>query len=105
MNKIRIYLDTSVISHLLADDTPDRMQDTLNLWELLKFGQFKTVISSLTLAELESCPEPKRTVLLNHLAEIDYEKIQETSECIALSEEYLQDGVLRLKSRDDDDGL
>lgn len=101
MNKIRIYLDTSVISHLSVDDTPDKMQDTQHLWRLLRSGQFKAVISSLTMAELESCPEPKRTILLNHLAEIDYERIQETSECIALSEKYLQYGVLRLKSRDD----
>lgn len=31
MNKIKIYLDTSAISHLEADDTPEKMQDTLSI--------------------------------------------------------------------------
>ena len=28
MKKLEIYLDTSVISHLFANDTPEKMQDT-----------------------------------------------------------------------------
>jgi len=28
MRKLRLYLDTSVISHLFADDTPEKMQRT-----------------------------------------------------------------------------
>jgi hypothetical protein len=31
MRKLKIYLDTSVISHLFADDTPDKMADTIKL--------------------------------------------------------------------------
>jgi hypothetical protein len=101
MNKIKIYLDTSVISHLSANDTPDKMKDTLTLWEFIKSGKYITVISSLALSELDSCPEPKRTLLLSYLGDIDYEKAEETPECIALSKEYLRYGVLRSKSRDD----
>jgi hypothetical protein len=32
-NKIKTYLGTSVISHLQATDTPEKMIDTLLLWE------------------------------------------------------------------------
>ena len=28
LKKIKIYLDTSVISHLFADDAPDKMTET-----------------------------------------------------------------------------
>ena len=28
MGKLRVYLDTSVISHLLQDDAPEKMMDT-----------------------------------------------------------------------------
>lgn len=31
MKKLKIYLDTSVISYLLAEDAPDKMADTLTL--------------------------------------------------------------------------
>ena len=36
MKKLKLYLDTSVISHLDAPDTPEKMADTLALWEDLK---------------------------------------------------------------------
>ena len=42
MNKIKIYLDTSVISHLDAEDTPEKMQDTVDFWQELIRGQYIT---------------------------------------------------------------
>jgi hypothetical protein len=33
MKKLKIYLDTSVISYLQQEDAPERMKDTLALWE------------------------------------------------------------------------
>ena len=33
MRKLRLYLDTSTISHLFANDTLDKMRDTNLLWE------------------------------------------------------------------------
>jgi len=43
-NKVKIYLDTSVISHLQATDTPEKMADTLLLWEDIKAGIYEVVI-------------------------------------------------------------
>ena len=62
MNKIKIYLDTSVISNLEAEDTPKKMQDTLQFWQELKKGKYIVTISDLTIAELTKCPEPKRSL-------------------------------------------
>ena len=39
MRKKKIYLDTTVISHLRHDDRPDWMADTLELWDILKTGK------------------------------------------------------------------
>lgn len=33
MRKIKVYLDTSVISYLPQEDSPERMKDTLELWK------------------------------------------------------------------------
>jgi len=33
VKKTKIYLDTSVISHLTALDAPEKREDTLRLWE------------------------------------------------------------------------
>ena len=40
MKKLKIYLDTSVISHLDAPDAPEKMADTLMLWEDIKTSGF-----------------------------------------------------------------
>jgi predicted nucleic acid-binding protein len=58
MKKPRIYLDTSVISHLDAPDVPDKETDTRRLWEDIKTGKYEVVISDLTIVELEETPEP-----------------------------------------------
>jgi predicted nucleic acid-binding protein len=38
MKKIKMYLDTSIISYLEAPDTPEKMSDTRKFWELFKGG-------------------------------------------------------------------
>lgn len=101
MNKIKVYLDTSVISHLEAEDTPEKMGETHGFWQELKKGNYIVAISDLTIAELTKCPEPKRSVLFQHLNQIDYEVVQETQETITLADGYLKYGVLKPKSRDD----
>ena len=34
MNKLKVYLDTSVISHLMQEDVPEKMSETLKLWDM-----------------------------------------------------------------------
>ena len=34
MRKMKVYLDTSVISYLQQEDVPERMKETLALWKL-----------------------------------------------------------------------
>ncbi|MHB8126561.1 MAG: hypothetical protein ACYDEJ_13150 [Desulfitobacteriaceae bacterium] len=36
MNKVKVYIDTSVISHLEAEDTPEKLDDTHDFWQELK---------------------------------------------------------------------
>ena len=52
MNQQKIYLDTSVISHLQHEDVPEKMQDTLLFWRMLESGSYEVTISDITLMEL-----------------------------------------------------
>ena len=61
MRKLKVYLDTSVISHLLQEDVPEKMSDTRKLWEMFKAGKYDVYLSTVTLREIEECPEPKQT--------------------------------------------
>jgi len=53
LRKLRLYLDTSVISHLFADDTPDKMTDTNRLWNDCINGKYEIYISELVEEEDE----------------------------------------------------
>ena len=100
-NKIKIYLDTSIISHLQAPDVPERMTDTLRLWEDLKAGIYEVVISDVTIGEINDCPEPKRSFMLNELKKIPITVIEAEKKVEELSQEFIRLGILKEKSIDD----
>ncbi len=89
------------MSHLKAEDTPEKMQDTLNFWEDLRKSNYDIVLSDVTIEELTKCPEPKRTLLFEYLNQVDFSEVEETVESIALADNYIKFGVLSPKSRDD----
>ena len=101
MKKVKIYLDTSVISHLFAEDTPEKMMETNKLWNELLNGVYDIYISTLTLDEVRKCAEPKRSKMIEKLDEIDYDILVETVEITNLTHEYINNGVLTRKNNDD----
>ena len=101
MRKQKVYIDTSVISHLQAADAPDKENDTRLLWAELVFGRFVSLISDLTITELEQCPEPKQSYLFERVADIEYVFVEENAESIELSNEYINYQVLPATSQKD----
>ena len=101
MKKLKLYLDTSVISHLDQQDAPDKMCDTRRLWERVKSGEFDVCISPAVMIELDGCTEPKRSDLLSLLGEADYTELDETEEVLDLAGKYLDAGILPKKSNRD----
>jgi len=102
MRKLKLYLDTSVISHLEAPDTPEKMADTLMLWDNLKSrSDIQIVISELTLRELSKCSQPKLLFLLEKLNEFDYLFLEISEDDRKLANHYLINDILTQKSIDD----
>ncbi len=101
MRKIKVYLDTSVISYLQQEDSPERMKDTLALWEQFESGKFDIYLSQVTLDEVGECREPKRTLLFKYLSRINYTKLEITTETIKLANQIIKMGILTPKSFDD----
>ena len=101
MKKLRICLDTSVISHLDAPEVPDKEADTKRLWEDIKAGNYNIVISDLTFVEIDDCAEPKRSFMRTRVAEIEHEEVTRNDETNRLSALYFERGGLPPKSRDD----
>ena len=99
--KIKIYLDTSVISCLQAPDTPEKMADTLRLWEDLKANIYDVFISDITIDEINDCSEPKRSFMLDELKKISLTVIAAETIVEDLAQEFIRMGILKEKSIDD----
>lgn len=101
MRKLKVYLDTSVISHLLQEDVPEKMTDTRKLWEMFKDGKYDVYLSIVTLEEVSDCPEPKRSELRKFLEQINYSVIEITDELESVAQKIMEMGILTKKSYDD----
>ena len=99
--KLKVYLDTSVISYLQQKDTPERMKDTLALWTQFEAGKYDICLSQVTLDEVGECREPKRTVLYGYLSRISYIKLEITDEVFKVANQIIDMGILTKKSIDD----
>ncbi|MCM1321926.1 MAG: type II toxin-antitoxin system VapC family toxin [Bacteroides sp.] len=101
MRKPKVYLDTSVISHLLQEDAPEKTADTRKLWEMFKAGKYDVYLSTVTLEEVANCPEPKRTELRNYLKQISYTLFDITQEALDVAKQIIAAGILAERSFDD----
>lgn len=101
MEKLKVYLDTSVISHLMQEDAPEKMTDTLKLWEMFKDGKYDVYLSTVTLEEVSDCPEPKRSQMYDYLEQINYTPIEITDDMSDIAQQIIDMGILTKKSYDD----
>lgn len=101
MDKLKVYLDTSVISHLLQDDVPEKMADTRQLWKMFCAGKYDVYLSTVTLEELKSYSEPKQSQLFDYLGQIDYTLVQINDNVVEVAQQIIEMGILTKKSYDD----
>ena len=101
MKKLKLYLDTSVISYLDQSDAPERMKETRLFWERVKAGKYDVVISDIVTKEIENCEEKKKTVLISYLAEITYEFFTQDERSIKIADQFVDLHILKEKCIDD----
>lgn len=99
--KLKVYLDTSVISYLMQLDAPDETKITLRLWEKFKTGIYDIYLSQVDFTEMDKCEEPKLSFLKSKLNEIDYEILEIKDSTQKLAKDIINMGILTNKSFDD----
>ena len=100
--KTKIYLDTSVLSYLKQEDSPERMKATLQFWEELKNRDDIIIyLSDVTIAEVSDCYEPKRSYIMNKLKEIQFTFLTKDDDAELLASQIIDLGILNNKSHDD----
>jgi len=102
IKKPRVYLDTSVISHLHQLDARQEWQDTTKrFWKEIEKGNYIACISDIVLDEIGKANQEKVDIMLSYLNSIDYEQVEEADDVVSLSEEYINQGIVPVKYRDD----
>jgi len=101
MKKLRIYLDTSIISYLDQPEREEQHTDTHRLWDKIKAGKYEAFISPVAVEEIGRCIEPKRSILMDYLRLNLCAMLQENDEVAELAAAYIEAKILREKSFDD----
>ena len=99
--KLKIYLDTSIISYLDQSDAPVEMAVTHKLWNKIRKCEYEVVISTVTTREIDDCQEEKRNILYSYLDMIQYSLVEVTDKVMDIAETIIDFGVLKQKSSDD----
>lgn len=100
--KLKIYLDTSVISYLQQEDSPEKTLTTNKFWERMKRNNdVEVFISDVTFAELNKCSEPKASFMRQKVKEIDFSFLVKDADAEELAKQIINLGILTEKSRDD----
>ncbi|HLG34279.1 MAG TPA: PIN domain-containing protein [Bacteroidia bacterium] len=98
IKSIQIYLDTSVINFLFADDSPEKKELTIELFSrFIKTGFYESFISDFVIAEIEQTPdEEKKNKLLKVVEEYSLTLIDLTNrnEIEELAGKYMAAGII-----------
>ena len=96
--KIKIYLDTSVISYLDQPERLEKMEETHQFWKEIKLGKYLIYISEYVLREINRCRDNEKTeTLLNYLREIYYQELEITKEVEKLAQKYIENKLIPIK--------
>ena len=94
---MRIYIDTSVINGLYAQD--DRIKaDTVQFFRNVRMLNYRLYASEATIEEIEDTPqESKRTLLKKVVEEYDVEILSMAEEARRLATRYVEAGIIPRK--------
>lgn len=97
MKQLRIYADTSVFGGCFDDDFSE---DSKALFNEIKFGKFKLVISATIMRELGSAPDFVQRVL-SELSPESVEIVEYSEEIETLRDAYMKSGVVNRSCKAD----
>lgn len=103
MRKLRLYLDTSVISDIDAPADSERGTITKEFFRIVAENpdEFELIVSPITTAEIDDTPEPKLTLLTTFLKRLVPVRLPENPEAENLAWIYVLEDVLSANHIDD----
>lgn len=103
MKKLKIYLDTSVINFIFADDAPDFKEITITFFENY-FDDFEVFISEIVLIEIQKTKnEVKKNQLLGVVKKYPFKilEIGNNEDIKVLSDLYIKEKIIPINKIED----
>jgi predicted nucleic acid-binding protein len=99
--KLKVYLDMSVLNFYFALDSPAEMGITKKFFGELRKGSFEAFISDVVIREIYEAGEAKRGKLMKLVRKNRLSVIPLELKCEELADQYVNAGLVPLKYRDD----
>lgn len=97
--KLKLYLDTTIPNYVYADHLPEEQALTIKLFEEIRRGVHRAVISDVVLGELQRAEEPLRSKLLKEVKDIEI--LAPILEVEALAQRYIASEIISPSYADD----
>ncbi|MBN2444436.1 MAG: type II toxin-antitoxin system VapC family toxin [Spirochaetales bacterium] len=103
MKKLRLYLDTSAINFIFADDAPEKKAITIDFFNnYIKQNKFEVFISDVVIEEIEKTrDENHKESLLSIISEYKLLIFTINAEALELADKYVEKGIIPPKKVDD----
>jgi len=85
----RIYMDTSIVNHLVKTNRPEWQEATAALWQEIIEEKYPVHVSQTFFEELRKCYQPKRGQMFKRMEEISCDIHENTPEIKTLANIYL----------------
>jgi len=101
MRSLKIYLETTVFNFKFADDSPDKKQDTIKLFDEISHGKYIPYTSDYVLQELLKAEESKRTLMVNLIEQYKVRLLETDKNAESLADKYVSENIIPIKYRTD----
>lgn len=101
-DELKVYLDTSAVSYLDQQDSPEKMIITQNAWKELCSGKYEVVVSDVLFNELSKCENEKFERLISYVNELPLVVFEEeTDENVLLALKLIEHNIVKDSSFED----
>ena len=96
---MKIYLETSVINFLYAEDSPEKMKITKEFFNII--DEYEVFISDIVLLEIEQASEQKKELLLSIINKYKIRALESSEQVEKLADVYVNEGIIPKKYHND----
>lgn len=97
---MKLYLESSVFNFVFAEDAPDKQKIT-KVFFAKKLINFEGFVSDIVFSEIGNTKEPKRSALLELIAQYPLTNLKNSEEAVKLARVYINEKIIPEKYLND----